>query len=190
MWALRGPTKITFPGPAAPHWKGDDALPSTKRVRARRLYSLEGVACEDCGAKATDRHHIDGDTGNNVRANIALLCRRCHMVRDGRLAALAAIPRPPKNIVRACETCGRPTNSHRYAKGECHRCRMYTFRTGRKWAPKVKTCSVCGTTENLKPQQRLCLTHYRERQAAHQRRYVAAKRGHEHHEALHRGVIA
>lgn len=65
-------------------WKGDAALPTTKRLRAQARYELGD--CESCGAQATDRHHKDGDTGNNVPENIAILCRRCHMTIDGRLA--------------------------------------------------------------------------------------------------------
>lgn len=66
-----------------PAWRGDVARDETKRARAQRAYSL--AACESCGKKATDRHHIDGDPGNNAPENVARLCRRCHMMTDGRL---------------------------------------------------------------------------------------------------------
>jgi len=77
----------TVSGKAHPFWKGDAASTTTKRERAQKLYLL--AACEICGAKAVDRHHIDGDTGNNTPENIARLCRRCHMTVDGRLAVFA-----------------------------------------------------------------------------------------------------
>lgn len=69
-------------------WKGDAASTTTKRERTQALFPVGGP-CERCGeAPSTDRHHIDGDTGNNVRGNIAILCRRCHMIVDGRLERL------------------------------------------------------------------------------------------------------
>ena len=72
-----------------PMWRGDAAMPSTKRERARRLFGLSGTCeAEGCTKPAVDRHHIDGDTGNNDRSNIRLLCRRHHMVEDGRLKSL------------------------------------------------------------------------------------------------------
>ena len=58
-------------GEKHPSWKGDKARPETKRARAQRKYSLD--KCERCGKKATERHHIDSDTGNNERSNILIL---------------------------------------------------------------------------------------------------------------------
>ena len=74
-----------------PNWKGDEVSTKAARNRARAVIPTLGV-CEhpDCTAPAADRHHIDGDTLNNTRANLAGLCRRHHMEADGRLAALAA----------------------------------------------------------------------------------------------------
>lgn len=37
-----------------------------------------------------DRHHIDGDPLNNTVENIAVYCRRHHMLVDGRLEVVAA----------------------------------------------------------------------------------------------------
>ena len=66
-------------------WKGDGATANTKRHRARRYHPIREF-CDRClVAKAKDRHHIDGDPGNNDPSNIACLCRHCHMVVDGRL---------------------------------------------------------------------------------------------------------
>jgi len=52
------------------------------RLEAKRLYSLDGVACLDCGRPAAHRHHADGDTHNNTPSNVALLCHRCHLRRE------------------------------------------------------------------------------------------------------------
>jgi hypothetical protein len=65
------------------NWKGEDAATGSKNMRARRMF-FEPGPCEVCGAKG-ERHHKDGDPGNNVRENIAMLCRRHHMEADGRL---------------------------------------------------------------------------------------------------------
>ena len=70
-------------------WKGDAAATQTGRNRAISWFPIEGKDCLDCGAKATERHHVDENTLNNDPSNIAFLCRRCHMKRDGRLAQLA-----------------------------------------------------------------------------------------------------
>lgn len=52
---------------------------------ARRWFSMPEF-CEDCEvAPPLDRHHKDGDSSNNDPANVAFLCRRCHMAADGRL---------------------------------------------------------------------------------------------------------
>lgn len=120
-------------GPSHYAWKGDEAIETTKRERAQRRYRL-GV-CEGCGIKqATDRHHVDGDTGNNARSNIRLLCRRCHMLEDGRLEAarenlLRAIERNRKPP-RPCRICGRITEPKKLARDRCRRCAEYLRRTG------------------------------------------------------------
>lgn len=112
-------------GEENPMWKGDEARKMTKRERAQRRYPLG--PCERCGRAAVDRHHKDGDTGNNRRSNIAILCRRCHMLEDGRLQALAVLPRktqPPK----PCLNCSKESKPLR--KGRCEACAGYLRRTG------------------------------------------------------------
>ena len=115
-------------GTAHPDWKGDAASPTSKRARAQRWYPLG--PCEACGKPATDRHHRDGDPGNNTPGNIALRCRRCHMLLDGRLAAFLATsrsrrgPQPPQ----PCRNCGRLVKPLR--RGRCHPCNEYLRRRG------------------------------------------------------------
>ena len=53
------------------------------RSRAQRLY--EAKSCEMCGALDAERHHRDHNTLNNESSNIIFVCRRCHMMEDGRL---------------------------------------------------------------------------------------------------------
>lgn len=133
-------------------WKGDDARPETKRERAQRRYSLS--ACERCGGSAIDRHHRDEDTGNNAPSNVWRLCRRCHMVVDGRLERFVAMAKasaakrrkPPK----PCAICERVTPRKRLMRGRCGRCNEFFRRHGferpfvlsRK--PAENICSVCG----------------------------------------------
>ena len=102
-------------------WKGDAARDTTKRSRIQSRLSLEGVTCERCAtAPATDRHHIDGDTGHNARANLALLCRRCHMIVDGRLERFVSAPRRAPQPPKPCAECHRPYKP--LSRGLCHTC--------------------------------------------------------------------
>jgi ribosomal protein L31 len=102
-----------------PLWIGSLANDETKHKRARRIYKLN-LQCQDCGKEAVDRHHIDGDGGNNTPENIAFLCRRCHELRDGRLKAFLLEwrkkPQPPK----ICSVCGRPSKP--LSNGRCKTC--------------------------------------------------------------------
>jgi len=41
--------------------------------------------CNICGKEARDLHHKDGNPFNHSAENIQELCRKCHMVVDGRL---------------------------------------------------------------------------------------------------------
>jgi 5-methylcytosine-specific restriction endonuclease McrA len=111
------------------HGKGDAASDSAKRRRANRLYALG--ACEDCGAPATERHHIDADTGNNRPENIARLCYRCHRTRDGRLERLAAY-RHPIGPPRPCANCGRATEVGNLQDGRCSACFQWRQRHGQE----------------------------------------------------------
>lgn len=114
-------------GPNHPHWKGDTARSTTKRRRAQKAYPL--AECEICDAPATDRHHRDGDTGNNHPRNIQRLCRRCHMRKDGRMERFVAAGeqarRRERRIVE-CLNCGRVARPSR--RGRCGTCNEY-FRT-------------------------------------------------------------
>jgi hypothetical protein len=49
---------------------------------AQRLYALG--PCERCKAPGVERHHKDGNPGNNVATNVEVLCRKCHLRSDGR----------------------------------------------------------------------------------------------------------
>jgi len=66
-----------------PNWKGGDISVRSGRTRAERTYPGQHN-CVICGKKA-ERHHIDGNTANNEPQNIEMLCRRCHMTKDGRI---------------------------------------------------------------------------------------------------------
>lgn len=117
-------------GEGNPGWKGDAARDTTKRKRAHRRYALG--PCEHCGVQATDRHHKDGNTGNNERSNIAILCRRCHMLEDGRLENLRQMALAPRETLppRSCGNCGRVVKEMWH--GDCEACYAFERRTGKK----------------------------------------------------------
>ena len=65
-----------------PNWKGNDAVTHTGNSRARRWYGKR--SCNKCGAENSEIHHKDGNTLNNSPENIQHLCRKHHMIADGR----------------------------------------------------------------------------------------------------------
>jgi hypothetical protein len=70
-------------------WTGDKVSVKGGRRRAENLYPI-AKSCSRCGenSKRIDRHHKDGNTGNNKPSNIEFLCRKCHMEIDGRSETL------------------------------------------------------------------------------------------------------
>ena len=149
-------------------WKGDLATVKSKRERAITLYELGD--CEDCGKPARDRHHKDGNTGNNAPSNIAILCRRCHMAADGRLAKFRYIPTilPPK----PCKTCGLPSKPLR--RGLCHKCNEYLRRNGKPRPKnlqprKIIDCPEC-TRKGVRSVKGLCYWCYAAQWARNKRR--------------------
>ena len=108
------------------------------RRRAIRWFPLKDK-CERCrSAPAVDRHHKDGNVRRNVASNIAHLCRRCHMIEDGRVEQLV---RRNKEVLRfsriippkPCSICSRMSKPT--WKGRCHRCDIYLRRHGHEWSP-------------------------------------------------------
>jgi hypothetical protein len=95
------------------NWAGTDISEKGGRKRALRLYPPG--PCVECAAPNGERHHEDGDTSNNEPHNVKMLCRRCHMQEDGRLAALklAAAATIEKRLQAAA--------SEKRARTECHR---------------------------------------------------------------------
>lgn len=80
----KGPKPGTISGSKHPNWKGEEVSDKGGRTRAQRKF-VKSKPCEACGSSVSERHHKDGNTANNKRSNIAFLCRRCHMLADGRL---------------------------------------------------------------------------------------------------------
>lgn len=120
-------------------WRGAGAAIQSKRGRAERKYSMG--SCQRCGRPGRDRHHKDGDPGNNRPSNVELLCRRCHMTVDGRLKGLREARggwerrrQPPK----PCVNCGHHHPIRR--RGRCPACESYLRKVGierprRLWRP-------------------------------------------------------
>jgi hypothetical protein len=111
-------------GEGHPSWKGDEAKDTAKRIRAGKLYPLD--ACEGCGEKATEHHHVDGNTGDNRRSNVRLLCRRCHV--DAHMAMGTYLARAPRPVQppKPCTHCGRLYKPRR--RGLCGTCAEYQRR--------------------------------------------------------------
>ena len=92
--------KTPCPNCGSPKKKGSKLCRACYRIEPRERYSTDKRAarvlarahfalpetCERCErAPAAERHHLDGDPFHNVASNIMGVCRRCHMVLDGRL---------------------------------------------------------------------------------------------------------
>lgn len=155
-------------GESAYNWKGDKARDNTKRKRARTLY--EADYCEQCNSSPAERHHKDSNTGNNAPDNIAILCRRCHMLADGRMVAFIDMAR--KNIVklppRPCKTCG--CSATVFWHGECHKCNEFRRRNGvsrppvenvRVFRRLPKQCPTCDRVASLTQKYGVCMWCYR-----------------------------
>ena len=120
---------MALKGEDHPFWKGDDAGWNAKHRRAQRKFTLS--SCEKCGEQATDRHHIDGDPGNNDASNIMLVCAKCHQLVDGRYEKFIAMAKNgelKKKPPRICDNCG-DLKKH-YAKGLCANCYSYLRKHG------------------------------------------------------------
>lgn len=70
-----------------PNWKGEKVKRISANARARRNY-VSPHPCELCGSAKVEHHHKDNNPWNNAPYNIQWLCRRCHMIVDGRMDAL------------------------------------------------------------------------------------------------------
>jgi hypothetical protein len=122
-------------GPEHGSWKGDAATKKAGRLRARNLYKLG--PCEHCGKPATDRHHKDDNPLNNHPDNVEILCRRCHMIADGRLKKFVSVHRylQPVKPPSPCIICDRMWKPLR--KGRCHACDLYLRYHGVERPPEV-----------------------------------------------------
>jgi len=78
-------------------WDGDNVSVKGGRARALRTYP-KVERCSECRATRIERHHIDGNTANNEPSNIQMLCRRCHMIADGRMDIAASQMREVQKI--------------------------------------------------------------------------------------------
>jgi len=77
-------------GSKNPAWLGDGASENAGRLRAQKMYPA--CECETCGAKTRfERHHIDGNTKNNDRSNILVLCSACHRSHHNLNGAVLAV---------------------------------------------------------------------------------------------------
>ena len=81
-------------------WKGDAITVRSGRGRAARLFPAIG-ACVKCGNEKAERPD-----------NIEIVCRRCHMEEDGRLAAFTASSMKNLELARAAQKANRKEKTH------------------------------------------------------------------------------
>ena len=131
-------------------------------IRKKREFTLG--PCFVCGRKGHDYHFLDGDKNNFDKDNITSSCRRCTMIRDGRLKKLKQASRKIKRHKKTtCSNCNRKCAQIRLNR--CRGCYDYIKRhnkerpiemldkngymkKGRK--PKViKPCIVCTKTKTI-----------------------------------------
>ena len=126
------------------HWKGD-AVGYAALHEWVRKNKPEPVLCEDCGLVppkdlANIRSDKNEDTYTRDLGNWEYLCRRCHMLKDGRMKNLKR-GRKPKEFA----PCGRDIA----ARGIC--LKQYNYerrRTGTDWQnwtrrERAKPCESC-----------------------------------------------
>src|SRR5215831_6336561 len=90
------------------------------RGRARSRFSVPSN-CQRCGIERTqfnlvrlEIHHKDGNPTNNDPSNIEFLCRKCHMITDGRIV------RYNSDKWKSCINCGEKAMHLR--KKRCRKC--------------------------------------------------------------------
>jgi hypothetical protein len=61
---------------------------TSKEWRRARGLSLwrHNHRCLECGAEATEVHHVDGDASNHRQSNLRPLCHACHREAHRRIA--------------------------------------------------------------------------------------------------------
>lgn len=121
---------VAICGPRNKGWKGDGATDGSKRERAHRLFRLG--PCERCGKEGVERHHKDANPGNNSKRNVMIVCRKCHMIIDGRLERYVAALRKKATTfqpAKPCLSCQRPYKPLR--NGRCAACDSYFKRCGK-----------------------------------------------------------
>ena len=153
------------------------ALSREKLARCRSANAVKSgklkraKSCQRCGARAmVDGHHED----YSKPLDITWLCRRCHMIVDGRMAGL----HKPSNYdgrrtsPTPCSNCQRPSKPLR--RGLCHVCNEYARRQGKprpykrdgrieKGIPaRGKPCARCGRRADRvgRPVKGMCLSCY------------------------------
>lgn len=100
-------------GPLSGQWKGDAAGQQAGRMRCQALYPAPLGMCEreGCQSDAHDRHHINGNTLDNDRSNVAFLCTFHHLAVDAHKRMSESAKQK-----RSAKMRGRPlTPAHREA---------------------------------------------------------------------------
>lgn len=119
-----------------PAWKGENISARGGRGRALKLYPVIGP-CILCGSPRSERHHRDGNTRNNQPGNILIICRKCHMKKDGRLDNFSYQAR--ENIVKLQAIAAESKK----AKSSCRQGHPYTLDNTYIAPSGARSCRQC-----------------------------------------------
>lgn len=99
-----------------------------KKARVEKLDQANWI-CEDCGAKATDAHHIDLSKSNHAISNLKALCHTCHIGRyhskKKGVYAYRPLYEPPD--MKKCNRCGYEWLAKAIRPKSCPSCKSYEW---------------------------------------------------------------
>jgi len=95
-------------------WKGDNVGYGAVHAWIRRRLP-QPLECEGCGAenKYLDLANISGECLRRLD-DWEYLCRRCHMLSDGRMKNL--LQNSHKRKIKSCVVCEKPTTKTKYCE--------------------------------------------------------------------------
>ena len=128
------------------------SMPAAQAGAQARSTPSSGTARGAAACRRVERHHRDGDQHNNERANVALLCRRCHMVVDGRLerAVRNLVPKTrPTHCPQGHEYTPENTYTHPQGWRACRACLRAHDRRRRGLTPVGEALVSVSTPQRL-----------------------------------------
>lgn len=134
-------------GKEHPNYK-DTITEKSGRSRALRMYPDIGP-CVICGSCRSERHHKDGDTTNNAESNILIICRKCHMNKDGRMQKFIELS---KTRIKELQDSAA---SHKKARTHCKYGHEYNEENTLYNKSGARLCKICRNNQALKSYYRV-----------------------------------